>query len=60
MIGFALPIVWMNERKQVKIYKLIDRARNDAISISSPKSVSDGDNFKLVHTSGDTSTQEPV
>ena len=27
LIGFALPMVWMNERKQVKIYKVLDKGR---------------------------------
>ena len=27
LIGFALPMIWMNERKQVKIYKTIEQAK---------------------------------
>jgi hypothetical protein len=51
LICFALPIVWMNERKQVKIYKIIMKAR-EACKESTADSVMDNHNFELVHTTG--------
>lgn len=59
LIAFALPMVWMNERKQVKIYKLIDNARTSAIPEAPATEPSDNDNFKLIHTSAHTSTDAP-
>ena len=60
LIGLALPMVWMNERKQVKIFKLIEKARKSAIPDAPSGEVSQNDNFKLVHTSATTTTQEPT
>ena len=60
LIGFALPMVWMNERKQVKIFKVIEKARKACIPNVPSKEVSQNDNFKLVHTSGHTSTHGPT
>ena len=60
LIGLALPMVWMNERKQVKIYKLIEKARKSCIPNAPATEVSENDNFKLVHTSAHTSTQKPT
>jgi hypothetical protein len=59
LIGFALPMVWMNERKQVKIYKLIEKARTSCIPEVPATEVSENDNFKLIHTSAHTATQSP-
>jgi len=56
LIGFALPMVWMNERKQVKIFKLIARARKLAVQNAPNGEVRGDDNFKLVHTSATTTT----
>ena len=53
-------MVWMNERKQVKIYKLISRARDSAVPNAPTGEVISNDNFKLIHTSAATTTEEPV
>ena len=58
MIGLALPMVWMNERKQVKIYKLIERARELALANAPTGEVISEDNFKLIHTSATTTTEQ--
>jgi len=52
-------MVWMNERKQVKIYKLIEKARTSCIPEVPATEVSENDNFKLIHTSAHTATQSP-
>ena len=51
LICLALPIVWFNERKQVKIYELISKAKT-ACKDSSIDSVMDNHNFELVHATG--------
>jgi hypothetical protein len=60
LIGFAIPMVWMNERKQVKIFKLIEKARKACIPDVPASEVSQNDNFKLVHSSAHTSTEGPT
>jgi hypothetical protein len=60
MIGFALPMVWMNERKEVKIYKLIEKTRKDCIPDVPNGEVSSNDNLKLIHTTGKTTTDKPT
>ena len=51
LICFALPMVWMNERKDVKIYKVVGKAR-EAYKESDSESLMDNLNFELVHTTG--------
>jgi hypothetical protein len=53
-------MVWMNERKQVKIFKLIARARKLAVPNAPSGEVISNDNFKLIHTSAETTTQKPI
>lgn len=31
LIAFALPMIWMNERKDVKIYKVISRGKSEVV-----------------------------
>lgn len=60
LIGLALPMVWMNERKQVKIYKLIEKARELAVANAPSGEVISNYNFKLIHTSATTTTEAPI
>lgn len=59
LICFALPMVWMNERKQVKVYNTIKKAREAVrtVDIDNPM---DEDNYKLVHASGQLTTETNV
>ena len=60
LISFSLPIVWMNERKQVKIAQTIVKAKKcikKDISIEDPN---EENNFELVHAKGLVSTSAPV
>ena len=59
MIWIALPMVWMNERKQVKIDKLINNGR-EAVKSSQFDGVIEEHNFELVHTSGEVTTENPI
>lgn len=54
-IGLALPMVWYNERTQVKIFNLINRGRKEVITVPS-QGLEESNNFKLVHSNGNTST----
>lgn len=51
LIGLAIPMIWMNERKQVVIYKLIEKAK-ESVKTVDIDNVSDSDNFKLVQAKG--------
>ena len=44
-------MIWMNERKQVVIYKLIEKAK-ESVKTVDIDNVSDSDNFKLVQAKG--------
>jgi len=59
MICFAYPMVWMNERKLVKIYKVIAKAREACVE-ANPEEPSEELNFKLVHANGTLSTEKTV
>lgn len=60
LIGFALPMVWMNERREVHQGKLI-KAANDAVvpNVDTSKDLSETE-WKLVHCNGDLTTEKPV
>jgi cytidylate kinase len=49
MIGFALPIVWMNERRQVKMAELISLAEENVKKDLNIDEVSSENNKSLVH-----------
>ena len=59
MIAFALPMIWMNERKQVKMDKINGLGREAAttINIDEPK---EEELYALAHCSGVVSTSIPV
>ena len=59
MIAFALPMIWMNERKQVKMDKINGLGREAAttINIDEPK---EEELYALAHCSGVVTTSIPV
>ena len=59
MIAFALPMIWMNERKQVKMDKINGLGKEEVrtISIDEPK---EEELYKLAHCSGVVTTSIPV
>lgn len=59
MIVFSFPILWMNERKQVKIARLLYNARKQCVSINYGKP-SEVQNFKLVYASGETKNEDKI
>lgn len=59
LIGFALPMVWMNERRDVKTYKVIAKGKEVAQEIDCNEP-SDSNNHALVRASGRASTQIEV
>ena len=56
MIFFALPMIWMNERKDVKIYKVITQGRENVIE-ADPNDPQEDNMYKLIHVKGETTTQ---
>ena len=48
LIFIALPMIWMNERKDVKIYKVITKGRENVVEID-PYNPEDENEYKLVH-----------
>ena len=48
----AFPILWNNERKQVRMAALITKARKLCVESVEPKQPLEENNFKLVHVSG--------
>ena len=61
LICFAIPIVWFNERKSVKMDKLYGQAGRNVKSL---KNVRDGVNYQnhyqLVHCTGMLETAQPI
>lgn len=56
MITCAFPMIWFNERRQVRTYKLISKAEEMAKECPNPDTVDDGLDQELVHTSGTITT----
>ena len=56
LIGLALPMVWFNEKNQVKIFALVKKGRQQAISDDNYEKELSSKNFKLVHASDLTHT----
>ncbi|CDW88063.1 transmembrane protein 43 [Stylonychia lemnae] len=52
MITFSFPILWNNERKQVKIAALLKKAEEEAVDVIDYKKPEDTQNFKLLYASG--------
>lgn len=60
MIGIALPMVWMNERKQVKIYKTLKKAENDVVRNVNQDIPDEQKNYSLVHLNGKTHVEKSL
>jgi len=52
-------MIWMNERKDVKIYKVITRGRDEVIEASCDDPQEENQ-YKLIHVQGETSTESQV
>lgn len=59
MICFAYPMVWMNERKLVKVYKTIALGREACVE-ANPDEPSAENNHKLVHAKGTLAVTEAL
>ncbi len=59
MIALALPMVWMNERKQVKMFKIVQQGRDNVTEVQIDNVV-DVNNYRLVHASGRCTTKKLV
>jgi len=59
LICCALPMVWMNERKQVKMFKIVQKARESVTEVEID-SVTNENEYKLVHASGRCTTKDQV
>jgi len=51
MIGLALPITWMNERREVRMHKVYTAGKKNVINVS-PTEIYDSNNYRLVHFTG--------
>ena len=60
MICFALPMIWFNERKLVRIYKLIGKARKVVVKDIAINEVRGANDLKLIHATGKTVTHTPL
>ena len=52
-------MVWMNERKQVRIYDLIDLAKKKVVNVDIDE-VESKNNYELVHATGKTFTLQNI
>ncbi len=60
LICFSFPILWMNERKQVRMEKVIKKGKKaceDGSDINKPH---EGQNMKLVYQCGDTRNESII
>ena len=60
LICFALPMVWMNERRQVKFYSLIQKAGDNVVRNVDSAMVIEDNHFNLVHTKGMPTTENDI
>ena len=58
LICLALPMVWMNERRQVKIYKVINAAEEQVVKNVNNEEASEEKTLALVHTQGCTQVEQ--
>lgn len=56
LIWLAIPMVWMNERKDVKMYNVIVKGREAVVKIDCD-APEEGNEYALVHVQGETSTE---
>ena len=60
IICIALPLVWFNEKKQVKIYKLLSAGKKAVVQNVSINEVRKENNLKLIHAQGLMTTDAPI
>lgn len=60
MITCAFPIIWMNERRQVRTWQLIKKAEDSVKEIKDPNEVDEGLDLELVHIEGEIKTEDEV
>lgn len=58
LIAFALPMIWMNERKDVKYYQVIMAGKDAVKNVDSEKPFDN--EWDLAFCTGRTATQTPV
>jgi hypothetical protein len=59
LIWLAIPMVWMNERKDVKMDKVINQGREAAVK-ADHEAPEDSNEYALIHVYGETSTEQQV
>ena len=55
----SFPVLWNNERKQVRIASLLSKARKECVEVNC-KSPEDANNYKLVYASGETTNESAI
>ena len=60
LILFAIPMIWFNERKLVRMYKLFEKARKAVVPDIAINEVRGVDNLRLIHAVGKTTTSETL
>ena len=55
-ICFAIPMIWFNERKLVRMYKLFDDAKKAVIKDIAINEVRGANDLRLIHANGKTKT----
>lgn len=60
MLSFAFPILWNNERKQVKIEALYHKGEKDAKDCEDLKHPKESQNLQLIYASGETRNESKL
>jgi len=60
LLSFAIPMIWLNERKLARIYYVLTRARGEVVLNQDKSKAVWQNNFRLVHCVGRNSTEEAV
>ena len=60
ILCFAIPMIWLNERKLARIYYVLNRAKAEVVDKQDVNAPTWQNNFKLVHCTGKSKTEVPV
>lgn len=60
ILCFAIPMIWLNERKLARIYYVLNRAKAEVVDKQDVAAPTWQNNFKLVHCTGKSKTEVPV
>lgn len=60
LLLFVIPMTWLNERNNARIYYVLTRAMEEVLPFQNCNQVKWQSNFKLVHCIGRTNTDKPV